>query len=158
MPFEQYAEYDPSLLPLSTRFRFAEIEINKAISQLTKLFTHDESTTALQKARNTIMDILFTPMEKYTHEARFLDVTLTMYFRNPISYENINYMLYHHQSYKTIQKLIKVSPNTIAGHRFQPIPNYPPIFDDWTENMLRRWNHAKQALNIWNESLVHSEK
>lgn len=157
MPFEQYADFDPANLPIETRYRFAELEINqglKVMQQVYKTFID-----SYQLSNNFIYELLFYYSERTTQShSDWNEAIRTHLFKSPTKHELINYFLYNQQSYANIRALMGASPNTIAKQRFQPAPFYLPVFKHWNTTMLDRWDHAKQHLNLWQESLAHTDK
>lgn len=157
MAFEQQAEFDYDALPLPTKYRFAEMEIERALHVTTHgLYQFDPDRN--QKGFTFVFNLLFPLLERNKNEEAFQEVIRTHTFKRPHKAELINYFLYHNLSYGQIRTLCGVSPNTISKYRFQLRPHYIPVFDAWTPDMLARWESIKHALNLWDEELAHYRK
>lgn len=157
MPFEQLSEYDYSNLPEETIYRFAEIEINQAIKVMNQVYRNFPDSHAL--ANKFVYEQLFYYSERTSEtQSNWAEALADRFFKMPPKFELINYFLYHHLSYTQIRKLMTASPNTISKCRFQPAPFYTAIYRHWNPEMLVRWNNIKDHLNLWHESLAHSEK
>lgn len=156
--FEQLAEFNYYELPLETKYRFAEIEINQ-FKKLLLSTIYQYELNKQEKAFQMIYQSLFLYSERTTEKEDQLAEAMNTYnFREPLPFEKIPYFLYHHQTYGTIRKITGASPNTIAKYRFQPLPFFTPSFKGWNEESLVRWNSVKQAYNLWNQDLAHTQK
>ena len=156
--FEQLAEFNYHELPLETKYRFAEIELNQFRKLLIQTIYQNEIEKQA-KAMQTIFQTLFSYSERSTQtEDQLYEAFSSYQFRESPPFEKIPYFLYHHQTYNMIRKLTGASPNTIAKYRFQPLPFFTPVFKGWSADALARWNAVKHAYNLWNEDLAHYTK
>lgn len=130
-----------------TKYRFAEMEINRALKLLTPIY-------GSVRALNQIIAFVNVPVQK---EFDFREATQTHTFRFPIKKDEIHYLITYGQSYTKIRDITGASFNTIADLRFG-FPRLYPIFKDWTPEMLHHWEVVKTTLNLFNERLIHSRK
>lgn len=155
MAFEKAFDNTYHQLPLQTKYRFAELELAKAMNTLTRFFRYEPS--ARQKASGILFDAI-TPnsMRIPEFEDNFFNMLSSTYFNQPNKNELIHYLIAKGHSYTKIRNLTSVSFNTIAKMRYNE-PYYFPIFTMWSEEMLNNWNEVKESLNLFNEELAHTK-
>jgi hypothetical protein len=151
--FQQYFEYRFNILPTTTVYRFAELEINQFLHHV-----HPFVNSYRQQVITTLLvEVLFpTKAEQYEAEQNEFYQSIESRYYKPTKQELITYFLFHHQSYRKITALTGISPNTISKNKFQSAPIIHPVYKNWTPEMLHRWRAFRQTLNLWNEVLVHS--
>jgi hypothetical protein len=156
MVFEKSFENSYHDLPQSTKYRFAEIELSKALNTLTRFYKNEFNPR--EKASITLYSSI-TPKDLQTpeFEDRFFRTLSSTYFNQPNKIEIINYLLVKGHSYTKIRSLTSASFNTISKMRFG-VPTHHPIFNLWDQEMLDNWNSIKENLNIWSESLAHMKE
>jgi hypothetical protein len=156
--YEQQADFNYDELPIFTKYRFAEIEINQFIKiNMQKIYQFEPDRS--QKVFQQLYSLLFLYSERYSEiESSLREALVSHQFQHPQRHELIPYFLYHGQSYKTIRELMGASPNTIAKYRFQQLPLFYPLFDHWTEPTLARWEAIKDGYNLWFQPLAHTQK
>jgi hypothetical protein len=147
------AELNYSDLEPNTRYRFAEIEIAKAIPILVqfedrRLYVNSENVAA--RIFRRIQQSNWLP----EYEKAFVEATKTYTFRTPRK-EELGIMLrYRNVSYKNIRLATHMSPNTISN-LYLASPFFNPVYTKWDQYMLAQWDDIKKGLNLWNESLNH---
>lgn len=139
-------------LPDHTKYRFAELEIGKAITPLTTL--HLFASTPRQAAQNLLLQALVpaqaVPRKEHAfHE--FLNAHSTI---QPPKADVIQYLLVQGHSYSKIRELTSASYNTISKYKFG-VPQLFPHYPYWDMEMLQKWNHIKKAINVFQENLAH---
>lgn len=140
-------------LPLHTKYRFAELEISKAIMIIADFLPNkmNVSANASQLIYRTIQTDNYLP----EHENEWTEETATHNFRLPSKEEQVIYFRYRNISYKNIREVTRLSPNTIAKARYMSV-NHFPKFRRWDENMLHTWNNIKGGLNLYGQNLYHT--
>lgn len=155
MAFEKAFENKYSDLDEQTKYRFAEIEIGKALATLTRLHRHTFSPR--QKALNTILDLLI-PKNRVNSEFEqlFVDAISSNYTVNPPKKEVIHYLMLKGHSYNKIREITRASFNTIAQRKID-FPRYYPAFSQWDSEMLQVWDGIKDAINLFDDELTHTK-
>lgn len=155
MAFEKAFTNQYHDLALSTKYRFAEIEINQAVKILTQFFRQEHSPR--QKANDIIYNALAqNPNRDDEYYDVFQKTLLSTYFNNPPKSELVHYLIMKGHSYNKIRNLTGVAFNTIANMRYG-LPSYQPIFTYWNEEALNNWNAVKHTLNLFSEELAHTK-
>jgi hypothetical protein len=148
-PVNEYHE-----LELHTQYRFAEIEMSFAIRSLATLFRNRGS--ARHHATSTIYEAIAPNYSRASEfQDRFIETTLLQTFVRPHKKEIIHYLIMRNHSYGVIRQLTSASPNTIS-HMKIGLPEYYPLFDRWTPEMLDSWNTIKNTINAFNQPLYYS--
>jgi uncharacterized protein YerC len=156
MAFEKAFENKYSELDAQTKYRFAEIEIGKALKTLTRL--HRTQFTPRQSALTLLINLLVPSDKRNTdYEQRFVDAITSTYTVEPPKNERIHYLMMKGHTYTKIRELTKASFNTIASKKIA-FPYYYPVFSQWNEEMLQNWNGIKDTLNIWDDELTHTKE
>jgi hypothetical protein len=143
-----YSDLEPN-----TRYRFAEIEIAKAIPILVQFEDRKQYVNSANVAAR-----IFRRIQQSNwipeYEEEFVAATQTYSFRTPRK-EEIGIMFrYRNISYKNIRIATHMSPNTISNlHMASPF--FYPVYSRWDEYMLAQWDDIKRGLNLWNETLNH---
>jgi hypothetical protein len=153
MTFKKPFENSYSDLSEQTQYRFAEIELKRALSALITIYK--PRYTPRMSAISTFYDYL-TPNELKTpdYEKEFIDAFSSPYFNQPNKHEVIHYLIARNHSYTKIRNLTSAAFNTISKMKYdQPI--YYPVFKQWTPDMLARWNELKKHFNLFDEELAH---
>lgn len=150
LPYADYFQFNR--LDQRTVYRFAEIELNNAYGQLQQMFQFYENPTS--RTEDFIAKMFFGHYHTEEEAASLLTAFNSVHFRRPLKDEMIFYFLYHHQSYRQVQKMAKASPNTILAFRNKSTPIFHPVIDFWTPATLERWNRIKNSFNLFNETLV----
>lgn len=154
MAFEKAFENTYDELTQETKYRFAELELGKAV-QLFTIIYHN-ALAPREKAISTIYDaIIPKQLDNDENKHYFHQSMNTTAINKPPKIELIHYFIMSGQSYQTIRNLTGCSFNTISKARYGT-PHYYPTFNRWTPEMLLNWNRVKPTLNLWNEGLVHS--
>lgn len=148
----QELDYE-TMLELPTKYRFAEIEISRAIPYLAKLEEKRSYSQYSRVASRIYRRIQLLNLSEQ-REAEFIEATQTPNFRQPSKKEIGIYLRYKNLSYKGIREITSMSPNTIAKLQFEA-PFFTPVYQMWDQDMLAEWNDIKGGLNIWNEKLHH---
>jgi hypothetical protein len=155
MAFEKAFTKNYNELTDETRYRFAEIEIARTINQLRNAY--QDSLQPTEMAVSFLYRAIIPKAIAYEEtEEMFYRAMLASTTRQPSKKELIHYMIAHGQSYNKTRDLLGVSFNTISNAKYDT-PIYFPTFMRWNPEMLYRWNTLKQAFNVWNEDLVHSD-
>jgi hypothetical protein len=149
---EELPDYD--VLPIETKYRFAEIEINQAADTLFPLFRN--KLNPRYGAIATIFNVIVPHGSALPEfEDNFLKASMTSTFMRPHKDELINYFKFRGLSYAKIRAHTGASPNTIYNKRFD-YPHFTPVYHQWNEEMLHRWLALAPTINIFNEELLHS--
>lgn len=152
MAFEKVFENKYHDLDQQTQYRFAELELGKAIQTLTTLYRHH--TSPRTNAHNLLLNALITPTMNNQKEDSFINMLSSTYTLNPPKVEMIHYLIIHGHSYNKIRELTKASFNTIAKMRYG-LPIYYPSFQFWDDETLQKWERIKSTLNLFDEELAH---
>lgn len=156
MVFEKSFENSYHELPQSTKYRFAEIELSKALNTLTRFYRNEYNPR--EKASLTLYSsIIPKQLQEPEYEDRFFKMLGSTYFNQPNKTELINYLIIKGHSYAKIRNLTSASFNTISKMRFG-VPTYYPLFNGWNEEVLHNWNSIKEHLNLFNEELAHMKE
>lgn len=156
MAFEKAFENKYSELDIPTQYRFAEIEIGKAVMTLSRLYRTQYAPR--QSAINIITDLLVPKEKKNTaFEQLFVDSISSTYTVNPPKNEIIHYLMMKGHTYNKIRGITSASFNTIAMKKIA-FPYYYPSFSQWNEEMLQNWNGIKDTINIWHDELTHTKE
>jgi hypothetical protein len=148
-PLNEYHELAPH-----TQYRFAEIEMSYAIRTLSALFRNRGS--ARHFASSTIYEATAPNYSRATEfQDRFIETTQLQTFVRPHRKELIHYLIMRNHSYAVIRQLTQASPNTISRMKLG-LPEYYPLFDRWTPEMLDSWNSVKNTINAFNQPLYYS--
>jgi hypothetical protein len=139
-------------LTKETIYRFAEIELAKAIQQLSRLFLDID---AKERAIQLIFSYL-KPDATYDEKQEFFNACIKYNFFNPERKELIYYFRFNNVSYGKINKLTGISPNTISKYKYDH-PSLVPSWDGWDVFMLSRWDLIKDLFNIWEENVLHKK-
>jgi hypothetical protein len=141
-------------LPLTTRYRLAELEIAKALPILLVFEERKQVELLATKIFRAIQtNIRYLP----EHEEEFIDCCRVRHFREGTKNELLLYFRYRNISYKAIRDVTSMSPNTIAKAQFIN-PHTYPVFSRWNEDMLMKWDQIKEGLNLWKQDLYHMKK
>lgn len=145
LKWKKYPVIDIDCLPDYTQFRFAELEILKAIPVFKRIFSDQEEA---------IKRILTTIHPNYTPEQleNFIKATANRRFENPLKQEIISYLRLNGVPYAFIYQLTGASPTTIAKYTVT-VPRYFPEFKHWDEPALVRWNLFRADLKLWTKDL-----
>jgi hypothetical protein len=156
MAFEKAFHNSYNELPIPTQYRFAEIEIKRALSALVTLYK--PRYTPRMSALSTIYDYL-TPDNLKTdeYETEFTEAFNSPYFNQPNKHEVIHYLIARGHSYTKIRNLTSAAFNTISKMKYDH-PIYYPVFKHWTPDMLNRWNELKKHFNLFDEDLAHMKE
>lgn len=152
MAFEKVFENKYHDLDQQTQYRFAELELGKAVQTLTTLYRH--ATTPRSASQNFLLGALVPKTTDTQKEEAFFHMLSSTYTINPPKAELIHYLIIHGHSYNKIRELTKTSFNTIAKMRFG-IPIYYPSYPYWDQETLMKWERIKSTLNLFNEELAH---
>lgn len=153
MVFEKSFENNYNDLSQPTKYRFAELEIAKAIPTLSNLFSY-QYQPKLYTINYLYLAVVPPHQQVEQEQADFEALLYSTNFNKPLKKELIHYLIASGHTYTSIRKLTKASFNTIADMRFG-IPVYHPLFRYWTPESLDRWNQLKRSLNIFDEPLAH---
>jgi hypothetical protein len=153
MAFEKAFDNKYHELPTHTKYRFAELEIARAINLLTRLYRNNYLPR--DSATRVIFDEL-APKHMHTPEveSKFYEAFSPQFAAAHTKKELIQYLIVHGQSYTKIRNIAGVSFNRIANLRYG-LPEYYPVFDRWEPEMLQKWNEMKHMFNLFDEELVH---
>lgn len=139
-------------LPDTTRYRFAELEIGRAVRNLAPFIPIPNQTiVSAQYILKTIC-----PDHTLEDEDNWLEVFSSFHMTKGTKEELATYFRYKNISYTNIRKLTGLSPNTIARYRFVN-PYYYTKYPKWDNYLLFRWDSLKQHLNIWNQELFQNK-
>ena len=156
MAFEKAFENNYNDLEEQTKYRFAEIEMKKALTALVALYK--PRYTPRMSALSTLYDYLTpTPLKVPEYEAEFMEAFSSSYFNQPRKDEVIHYLIAKGHSYTKIRNLTSAAFNTISKLKHDN-PIYYPVFKHWTPEMLHAWNDLKQHFNLFNEDLAHMKE
>jgi hypothetical protein len=156
MPFEKIIVNAYHELNNPTKYRFAEIEIGKALSILTDLYRTKYQPRAA--AVKTMYELLIPQRYQGAEmETQFIEAFRNQRTFNPPKAEVIHYLLVRGHSYTKIRNLTSASFNTIAAMRFG-LPEYYPSFPNWTPDILLQWESVKKGFNLFNEELAHMKE
>jgi hypothetical protein len=138
----------------NTKYRFAEIEMSQAIRQLSNLYKYEGNM--YQKAARVIYRAItppYTPAGNF--EEDFISSVMSPQFMTPNKKEKIHYLIMKEHTYKTIREHTGASPNTISRMTIG-LPEYYPVFQHWTPELLDQWNIIKTVVNAFNQPLLHT--
>lgn len=156
MAFEKGFHNPYSELHEQTKYRFAEIELKRALTAITALYK--PRYTPKMSALSTIYDYLVpNNLKTPEYETEFTEAFNSPYFNQPNKNEVIHYLIARGHSYNKIRSLTSAAFNTISKMKYdQPI--YYPVFKQWTPDMLHKWNELKTHFNLFNEDLAHTKE
>lgn len=141
-------------LPINTKLRFLEIELNAAINQLTPLFT-GTSTSGVLEATSQLASYL--AQDKTMLKDDLIHAFSSKRFRYPTREEILQYFRYRNIGVAKIVKYASVSPNTIQGMK-DSYPNFTPVFPSWTifPVLVIQWDNLKNNFNLFNDQMLQS--
>jgi hypothetical protein len=147
MPFERDFELNISELSPSTRYRFAELEINQLL------------TLAPNRSywNNFLLKYVLAPDNFEEATDQFFDVATLKSFTKPRRAELAAYFMYHNLGYKAIQDKFGISSRTVAKYRFN-IPELHPDWRHWNLDTYNNWQQHKHSFNLWRETLIQSQE
>jgi len=129
-------------LTVPTQKRFLELEL-RLLQQKTNLLFRG---TYAHKTDHFLMDML--DIHQPATRQDILNTLQSFSFRNPNQTELIDMLRYHQIPYAHIQRLARVSPNTIARRRFY-VPELSPIYPDWTAEHRSLLTHIRKVINYF---------
>jgi len=140
-------------LPEQTKYRFAELEIGRAIHSIAQFIPLPNPQIIASQYIFRQIQSTFTAED----EDNWLEVFSSWRLVKGEKEELATYFRYRNISYTNTRKAIGLSPNTISKYRFIN-PYYYTKYPKWDSFMLFKWNSIKSAINIWNQELYHKNK
>jgi hypothetical protein len=154
MAYEKAFQNHYHELDANTQYRFAEIELGKALITLSYLYEH--ATTPRSAAIQHLLSALVPKIQPQQEES-FVQMLQSSYTIHPPKHELIHYLIIHGHSYKKVRDLTGCAFNTISKARMG-LPQYYPHYAYWDQYALATWNKLKRTLNLFNEDLAHTKE